>query len=78
MGGTCPPPKCIIGDMSTALVNAVALYNIKAVSINRLLEEKDKTLKRVFEPFNRNFGKLVYIPENFDDLLGYLEELCNE
>jgi len=68
-------PKCIIGDMGSALVNVSALFGVKTISISKLIDDECLLIKNYFDAYNEAFKNLVYIPETFDELKNYLEEL---
>lgn len=68
-------PKCIIGESSTILFSAAALFGVKAISINKLIDRKYLADRRYFDSFNENFDGLVCIPKSEEELLKALEEL---
>ncbi len=66
-------PKCIIGDSSTVLVSASALFGVKTVSINQLFDRKILTDKHYFDGFNNSFGQMCYIPKSLEELVDYIK-----
>ncbi len=69
LAGLNRKPKYIIGDSSTALVNASALFGIKTISINRILDRSVLSDKHFFDSFNNLFGGLCSIPSSFEELM---------
>ncbi len=66
-------PRFIIGDSSTALVNASALFGIRTISINKLFDRSILSDKNYFYSFNSLFSNICSIPNSFDELR---ESMC--
>ncbi len=72
LAGLDNKPKYIIGDSSTALVNASALFGIKTISINKLLDRSVLSDKHYFDSFNNLFDGLCFTPATFKELLEFI------
>ncbi len=68
------PPRYVIGDVGTALVNLAVIFGVKTISINKLMDKKFLNDKSYFDVYNRMFGDIVFIPENEKELAEYLGE----
>ncbi len=68
-------PRCIIGDTGTALVNIAALYGIKTIAINKLIDKKYLRQKDYFDGYNKAFGGIIDIPKSEDELMACLEDI---
>ncbi len=71
-------PRCLIGDSSTTLVTASILFDIKAISINRLMNKKCLNDVHYFDNFNRTFSNLIMIPETMEELKGMVCEMISD
>ena len=71
-------PRCLIGDSSTTLVTAGILFDIKAISINRLINKKCLNDAHYFDNFNRTFSNLVMMPETMEELKSMLCEIISD
>ncbi len=72
LAGLDRKPKYIIGDSSSVLVNVRALFGIKTISINKLLDKNVLSDKHFFDSFNNLFVGVCYIPASFKELLDFL------
>lgn len=68
-------PRCVVGDTGTALVNVAALYGIKAIAINRLIDKKYLRQKDYFDGYDDVFRDVLIIPGSYDELRNCLEDL---
>ncbi len=68
-------PKCVIGDTGTALVNISALYGIKTIAINKLIDKEYLRQKDYFDGYNEAFEGIIIIPKSEDELMKCLEDI---
>lgn len=70
--------KLIVGDSSTILVNAKVLFGINTISINRLISPENLADKKYFDGFNEKFEDLIFIPNTYEELEGFLSNIVDE
>lgn len=68
-------PRCIIGESSTVLVSAAALFGIKTISISKLINRDKLTIPDYFDRFSDIFGRIVLTPETSEELIKILENI---
>ncbi len=67
-------PRYVIGDCSTTLANVAAIFDVKAIAVNKLIDKAMLFDKDMFKVYNMCFDKVVYIPNNWDELRAYLKK----
>lgn len=67
-------PYAVLSFTSTSLVTSKLFYDVKAVSLNRILDKDDVqlTLRNEFSNFEKAFENVVYIPKTIDALIEYV------
>ena len=76
LSGVASKPLCVIGLGSTTLVTAKLFFDIETISLNKIIGTKNLLKnKKYFEPFNRTFGNVIFIPETEEELYKKLEEI---
>lgn len=67
-------PCAVLSFTSTSLVTSKLFYDVKAVSLNRILEKDDVqlSLQNEFSNFEKAFENIVFIPKTADDLIEYI------
>ncbi len=75
LSGVAIKPLCVIGLGSTTLVTAKLFFEIETISLNKIMGTQNLSNKKLFGPFNRTFGTVIFIPETEEELYKKLEEI---
>lgn len=73
-------PKCIISIFSSTLLNAYGLFNIPAISLSRIMLQRDidSTFKEQLLDFEKQYEKVFMFPDTIEELKRILINVCKE
>lgn len=76
-------PKLVIGFYSTTLVSCKLFFDIPAISLCNMLgkpqnKSEHRIMKKKMNNFKKAFSKLIYIPEDFNDIENYLNTILSK